>query len=279
MTTALEPRSKSTEMLAKIIDGINRLDDARKDLMDTLPHLEDEEIIQTRMGARALGAWSWVIECGCDAEMMKRVEVKRGRGNKDVDQKGKVAAVNKHAYQCGQQPATIYRNVQIYNTFQNVLIVQNNLLEEKGFYEAALRTDNPPAALEVFAREKDKNVFFSVRDAYREAEKLKQKTFRLSDSTLDKVWDRIQDGCYTADAILKCGECGKNIFDLDADQIKLYMEQLVGSGKAEWRDQGGKTDVGRGGPTELCVPVDLPAGSNYRAYRPTVEYGDDSEEF
>jgi hypothetical protein len=279
MSTALEPRSKSTAALAEVIDGINRLDQTRRQVLGMLPKLSDEEIVQTRMSARALGVWSWVIECACDAEMMKRVEAKRGRGNKDVEEKGKVAAINKHAYQCGQQPATIYRNAQIYKTFKNVLNDQNNLLEEKGFYEAALRTPDPAEALEIFAENKDRNAFFSVREAHREAEKLKrQKGFRLVDSILERIWDRINDGCYTPEAILKCGECGKNVFDLDAEQIKLYMQQLVDSGKAEWRKQGGKTDVGRGEASSICVPVGTPWGSAYSPYRPHVEYAGDGED-
>jgi hypothetical protein len=279
MSTALEPLSKNTEALSEVLDGINRLDQTRRQVLGMLPKLSDEEIVQTRMSARALGVWSWVIECACDAEMMKRVEAKRGRGNKDVEEKGKVAAINKHAYQCGQQPATIYRNAQIYKTFKNVLNDQNNLLEEKGFYEAALRTPDPTEALEMFAEKKDNNAFFSVREAHREAEKLKQrKGFRLVDSVLERIWDRIDDGCYTPEAILKCGECGKNVFDLDADQIKLYMQQLVDSGRAEWRKQGGKTEVGRGDATTLCVPKDMPAGSDYTAYRPHIEYGEESDE-
>jgi len=64
-----------------------------------------------------------------------------------------------------------------------------------------------------------------LKGAIRKAEQ--KRNFKLVEAVLEKVWERIQDGCYTADAILKCGECGKNIFDLDADQIKLYMQQLV----------------------------------------------------
>jgi hypothetical protein len=105
------------------------------------------------------------------------------------------------------------------------------------------------------------------------------KNFRLASSILEKVWERIQDGCYTAEAIAKCGECGNNIFGLELSELQLYMQQLVGSGKAEWRKQGGKKDNQRGDMLELCVPAGTPWGSDLDlGYRPKVEYGDDPEE-
>ena len=64
-----------------------------------------------------------------------------------------------------------------------------------------------------------------LKGAIRKAEQ--KRNFKLVEAVLEKVWERIQDGCYTAEAILKCGECGKDIFDLDVEQIKLYMQQLV----------------------------------------------------
>jgi hypothetical protein len=164
-------RQQNSQTLATIINGINQLDEDKRRLLSMLPNLDDEQVTQARMSARALGVWAWVIECACDAEILRRVEARRGRGNKDIEEQGRVAAVNKHAYQCGLTPATIYRNAQIYNRFQNVLNDQN-ILEDKGFYEAALRAPEPEKAIEAFAEKKDKNAFFSVRDAHREAEKL-----------------------------------------------------------------------------------------------------------
>lgn len=115
----------------------------------------------------------------------------------------------------------------------------------------------------------------SYRELRREVDKSERaKNFRLVGTILEKIWDRIQDGCYTADAIIKCGECGKDIFDLDATEIKLYMQQLVGSGKAEWRNQGGR--IGQGEPLTLCVPKGMPAGSDLDLRR---SRGDDEEHF
>lgn len=119
----------------------------------------------------------------------------------------------------------------------------------------------------------------SYRDLKREVEKSERaKNFKLVNAILEKIWDRIQDGCYTVETIMKCPECGNNFFDLDPEEIKLYMQQLVGSGKAEWRKQGGRKEDQPGGMPDLCVPAGMVAGSDYHGYRPKVEYGDEGKE-
>lgn len=122
---------------------------------------------------------------------------------------------------------------------------------------------------------------YSYRELKRAVEKSERaKNFKLVHAVLEKIWERIQDGCYTPESIMKCSECGKDIFGLDADEIKLYMQQLVGSGKAEWRKQGGKKEDQRGSMPELCVPAGTPAGSDFNAgYRPRVEYGEEEDHF
>lgn len=119
----------------------------------------------------------------------------------------------------------------------------------------------------------------SYRELRREVEKSeRKKKFKLVDSVLEKIMGRIEDGCYTAESIAKCSECGNNIFGLELEEIQIYMQQLVGNERAEWRKQGGKTEVGRGEATTLCVPKDMPAGSDYQAYHPHIEYGDERDE-
>lgn len=244
MSAVLSHREHGTEMLAGIINGINRLDDTRRELLTILPTLEDEQIIQTRMGARALGVWSWVIECACDAEMMKRVEAKRGRGNKDVDEKGKVAAVNKHAALCGQTPGTLYRNAQIYKTFKNVLIDQNNLLEDKGFYEAALRAPDPEEAIEIFAKEKDEDAFFSVRDAHRRAEKLKRKQEETARPKLSAEMQKLHDDAVREDIELHIATI-KKANETSVDPLVSTLNHRIIE-KLEWqRDRSVEGDCSK----------------------------------
>lgn len=128
---------------------------------------------------------------------------------------------------------------------------------------------------------KAKGEGWSYRELKREVERSERsKNFKLVHAVLEKIWERIQDGCYTPESIMKCTECGKDIFGLEQEEIKLYMQQLVGSGKAEWRDQGGKKDDQRGSMPKLCVPVGTPAGSDFNAgYRPHVEYGEEEDHY
>src|SRR5712691_6026212 len=91
-------RARTKDAVAQILHEANQLDSSRKSLLTILPDLEDDEIIETRMTARIAGAWAWVVECACDAEMFKREEARRGRGNVDEDEKGRSATARKQAY-------------------------------------------------------------------------------------------------------------------------------------------------------------------------------------
>jgi hypothetical protein len=121
---------------------------------------------------------------------------------------------------------------------------------------------------------------WSYRELRREIEReTKGKDFRLTGSMLEKIWERVQDGCYTIEAIMKCSECGKDIFGLDAEEVKLYLQQLMGAGRVDCRKQGGKKDTQRGDMVDLYVPSGTPAGSDFNTgYRPRVEYGEQDDE-
>jgi hypothetical protein len=147
-------------------------------------------------------------------------------------------------------------------------------------YHQAVAALKPKAQKEWLAKAEDESLTY--RELKRAIEKSERsKNFKLVNTILERIWERIEDGCYTAEKIMKCSECGSDIFHLDGDEIKLYMQQLVGSGRAEWRKQGGKKEEQRGDMVMLCVPAGLPAGNEFTmgGYRPVVEYDDDEEHF
>jgi ParB/RepB/Spo0J family partition protein len=81
-------------------------------------------------------------------------------------------------------------------------------------------------------------------------------------TTLERIYNRLESGCYTPDAIRHCDECGSTILpSLSDDDISAYLERLVKEGRAEWRRQGGKKDDERGSMIMLCVPVGTPTGA------------------
>lgn len=89
---------------------------------------------------------------------------------------------------------------------------------------------------------------------------IEQKKKRVNGSLLDKIFDRIDDGCYTVEAIMSCLECGKNMFGLEAEEVKACVDKLVAAGKVEWRPQGGRKEDQPGGMPVICVPVGTPIG-------------------
>jgi hypothetical protein len=75
---------------------------------------------------------------------------------------------------------------------------------------------------------------------------------RLSKSVKAKILERVQDGCYTAETVLACPECGNRLFDLEEPEVVRYLEALVADGLAEFRFR----PLSHGQAIRLCVPVD-----------------------
>jgi hypothetical protein len=80
----------------------------------------------------------------------------------------------------------MYRNAQIFSAFlgpkgkRRSLNVQT-VLKEKGFYEAALRSEDPYKTIKILAGEKENNPSYSVRDALRQVKDLKKNSAPLPD--------------------------------------------------------------------------------------------------
>lgn len=99
------------------------------------------------------------------------------------------------------------------------------------------------------------------RWSYRQLRRaIEQKKHKVNGSLLEKIYERIDDGCYTIEAIMTCLECGKNIFGLEVEEVKACVDKLVAAGKVEWRPQGGRKEDQPGEMPMICVPVGTPAG-------------------
>lgn len=167
--------SNPSPIASSAIQFFNNVEMTADNIISELPNMNDLEIIQIRMQARTFGRVSWRIECACDAEIMNRESQRRGRGVKDLEEKGVTAAVIKHAAEIGVAPKTIFRNAAVHKTFFNSDSAVSNkekygsldMLEEKDFFLAAMTTDDPWGFVEKFAQEKVKNPFFSTGDAWR----------------------------------------------------------------------------------------------------------------
>jgi len=169
---------------------MNRLLVVPDDVMQRLRLFTDDQVIQMRQYAREWGLKAWLLECACDAEIKRRDKIRNGRGNKDIDGNGRVAAIDQAAKDAGVSRRTIYQNAQIYETFfeeksgKNVAGACNVLLlDDKEYYARALTAPNPHAALEAMAERKADNPYYSTRDAREDVERLKfqAKTERLAE--------------------------------------------------------------------------------------------------
>jgi len=170
----------TTEPAAQTIDWMNAIDRRADQIIQALPERTEEEVLEIRNSARALGRAAWRIEAACDAAILDRVRLKGGRGRRDVDEVGVDAAVRKVAAELGVAPRTIYQNAQIHKTFfddpeptaetpERTLRTLGPVdhLEEKEFFKAALRSPDPHETLEYFARQKAADPNFSTGDAWR----------------------------------------------------------------------------------------------------------------
>lgn len=171
-----------TETFGNLFDYLNRLEEFQETVIELIPFASDEQLQQTKERGVAMGGAGWRIVAACDAEILARTrKLVGGRGNKDTEGVGKTAAVKERAKQTQKSDAQVYRNAQIVNTFgKSILNVQNPLLDDKGFYEAALRAPNPKKAIRLFEKEKHDNPNFSVRDAFRLAKELKSNRTKVN---------------------------------------------------------------------------------------------------
>lgn len=156
-----------------LTDYLDQLAQLEPYLVEQLETLDESVILDTRSQAKQLEKYGWRIQCACDAAIWKQTAAaKRGRGNKDIDAVGILAAVSKKSKQIGVTPTTIYRNAQIFRLMEeakNVIREHNvlDVLEEKGYYDVALSAADPIKALSLFAEKKLTLPRFRVTDAGR----------------------------------------------------------------------------------------------------------------
>jgi hypothetical protein len=162
------------ETFGTLFNYLDRLEEFENTVIELLPYGTDEEVEQTRIRARALGKAGWRIECACDAVLLSREPLKGGRGRIDIEGVGRIAAARDEGKKKGKVASTVRRNAQIFNTFKTVLNDQHSLLDDKGFFEAALRAPNAKKAIKMFEKERSENPNFSVGDAFKLAKNLKE---------------------------------------------------------------------------------------------------------
>lgn len=177
-TSEFQPEviSRAKKSAARILNLCNTLENMRDEFLPLLPTLEDDVVIEIRMGARAVGVFAWVVECACDAEMFERTKAaKPGPKTTELEDEeaGKVKAAGQQAYLDGKSVRTVYRNAEIFNTFGlELFATRGKELEDKAFWIYALEAPDPIEAIELFAEKKVENPFFEPKDAQRAIDEL-----------------------------------------------------------------------------------------------------------
>lgn len=215
----LSAADRALGVVARILNMCHRLEEQRDALLELLPTATDEVIVEIRMSARSVGVWAWLIECACDAEVLRRAERhKGGRGKRDVDGTGAKAAAGQQAYLDGKSPRTVERNAQIIKTFgTETCVTRGASLQDKGFFIAALSAPDPLKAIEIFEKEKVENPFFEVQDAWalvneinaKEAKKKRKQERESKPSELVFI--------HTPEAQAYLDKCEKALFDLTSE--------------------------------------------------------------
>ncbi len=174
MSNQLVPPQQVTEQFSALFNYLNRLEEFEDTVIELLPFGTDDEVTQARSYAVAMGSTGWRIVCACDAVALSRAALKGGRGKTDDAGVGRLSTAKDEANKAGKKPWTVRRNAQIFNTFKTILRNQHSLLDEKGYFEAALRAPDSRKAIKIFEKEKSENPSFTPEDAHRLAKKLKE---------------------------------------------------------------------------------------------------------
>jgi hypothetical protein len=134
----------------------------------------EKEILETRGKAKLAGKLAWRLEAACDAEVISRANNVRGHNFRSgASAHGVMFAAKRQAKKVGCTPAVVFQNARIYRLIQEVEGANSEnstelqLLDEKGFFIAALSAANPHKAVLIFAQRKATLKRFRVTDAQR----------------------------------------------------------------------------------------------------------------
>jgi hypothetical protein len=156
-------------------EWIELIEKQARTFLEQIESFTDEDLEEKYQQARKLGHVAWVIECSVLAEKLARaVQQRRGRGNVDTAEEGRLAVARKIAGEAGVTPKSVFRAEKIYQTFFDLKIVDNVVhnLERaktlgKSCFLLAAETDDPRGFIEKFDQEKVYNPNFRTRHAKR----------------------------------------------------------------------------------------------------------------
>jgi hypothetical protein len=174
-TTTGAMMSNHSPIASTAIGFFNDVENVRDHIISELTNMADDEVAYIRQQAESFGMASWRIECACDAEVCSRSQSRTARGRHDAEGRQIAKAVQDYALKCSVAMRTVYENAQIHQVFFSSARARTREIREgtlehlrdKVFYRIAIYTADPLATIEMFAKAKADNAFFSTRDAVR----------------------------------------------------------------------------------------------------------------
>lgn len=149
-------------------DLFNHAEGVAQSIMDAMPSMPDEELLETRRRARDLGSLSWRIECQADRETI-------GRGVKRGDKK---LVVEQYATELNVTPKTVYMNAQcadVIDAYCKIHTGVNFGNVGKDLVIASLGTPVPVETLIRLVGKRDADRNYSMRDAKRDVAAMRVK--------------------------------------------------------------------------------------------------------
>lgn len=209
MIAEVNPVVLNPQQSSGIIHWMNDVEMKAQTIIETIPMMDDERLLEIYEQSQILGRCAWRIRAAVAYEILSRAtSVKVGRGNKDNEEQGRVAVARKIAKQVGIAPKVLLEEAGIHATFLgNCLSARNNSethgtydhLAEKEFYRAAYYSDDPHSTLEFFAHQKSENPTYSTRDAWRHLKEQKTPPIDtpvpplIEDECVRSWWERFAD--------------------------------------------------------------------------------------
>jgi hypothetical protein len=147
--------------------------DAR-DVLDRLATCADDELTEIAFAAYRLEVFAFVVRGACASELRLRwaQRLAGGRGNSDTQRIGVQVQMRRLAQKTGIETKTLYEDAHIYETFRTVLSSQNTL--SKAYFQAALKTEEPLAAIAEFSRRAEADPSFTATKALKEVQAAKR---------------------------------------------------------------------------------------------------------
>jgi hypothetical protein len=211
--SSVDQTAVAESTVAAMTGALERLARTEQAVILGLSTLTDEQLAGVRRNARALGQTAWRVEAAVDAEVVRRaVRQRGGRGRPDVAGTGAQRRIAERAREAGVTPATVRTNARVHalwernatrviarpyvlgddpdrKTTKSDFHTLGDVLQDKAYWQAALRAPDPDRALLEMAGHKLSDPRFRPADAARMLDEEERAPITVDADRLARVAD------------------------------------------------------------------------------------------